>query len=348
MFGFSLWAESATSDTLIVEPPSQQRERSYSETFFSFFSEGDGYEEGSDMRNSASPVHKTLSEMAQTLSDMADETIRTFSPAPVPEAPPKISYRRKTVCMPGGLPTSSLAQLHAASVSEEPAHQGLEPLLTLTAAAAEPTPDELTIPDNFPSYRPSTKDKETPLLTSFSRGRPSFHVRDSAINKIAARTKTELEDKNETPQVRNFSGMKQLSSINELSQEDCTTTAGFSVSEDFTMGALAEVPEEHFHQAPEPMIRYDSEDYLFGFGDCASLMIDDDEDDVITTDYDYAIFKPVPAICVAPEALFRTGSMTSLTDEGPTDLLGTAAWCDEGPSGASPILGVNLHVNILV
>ncbi|XP_063677512.1 synaptotagmin-like protein 4 isoform X4 [Bolinopsis microptera] len=347
LFWFSLFGEEesgVTGDEKVTQPVNPPvipalRDRSLSAQFFSFFSDenqvvnADACNEVGAISNS--PVAKTLSEMAQSLSEMADETIRTFSPAPavVPPVDPivvqpaKISYRRKTVFAPTG---------HLTQVLGPSGNPSSGPSLLLQASQnpvnsipEEPEPaSTLEVPDefyhNFPSYKSVKKEKEVPLLTSFSRNRASFKDRESAVSQIATRTKTELEESaQEQFTVSNLTGLpsaggQKVSQLSSISEQE-------SPNLDPETPEISSVKEESLpsvENQPGAIYKYDSEDYMTEQAANKNMYTESDDDDVITADLDFEIFKPLPALTNSAENLYFVDSNSSLNgDSEPLNLI---------------------------
>lgn len=355
-----------TKHSQAVNPP--QRDRSLSSQFFSFFTEETAIEDA-DANNDVgtirdSPVAKTLSEMAQSLSDMADETIRTFSPAPVvpPVTPGKISYRRKTVFAPTGhlteevvdqthsatlnIPNSQTSSLHPNSAME-PSANGIH-ALSIAVPVPENAPSVPTIEEvlpqlpqppshdmshKFPSYRSAKEGKEVPLLTALSRNRGSFRARESTVAQIASKTKTEMEATQEQFTVSNLTGLpsagsskvSQLASISEHeSQNTDRVTPEFSSVREESLPSV--------ENQPGVLHKYDSENY---FGDVVEeeaaptkrFYTESDDDDVITADLDFEIFKPLQ-FPESPEPndniyFIDSGSSLDCNNSEPANLIGS-------------------------
>ena len=334
-------------DTQPLNPP--QRDRSLSAQFFSFFSDENEPDNAVDCNEvgaiSDSPVAKTLSEMAQSLSEMADETIRTFSPAPVvpPVQPGKISYRRKTVFAPtghltevlgpGGTPNAQLSLQNLAA-----AHLSATPNSTTTTeeeSPAAPTVEPMAeVNHKFPSYRSVKEGKDVPLLTSLSRNRSSFKDRESMISQIATKTKSEqLETLQEQFTVSNLTGLPSAGS-NKLSQL-ASISEHESHNPDPETPEISSVREESLPSVenhPGAIYKYDSDDYFLETVEPVStknIYTESDDDDVITADLDFEIFKPLPALTSdLDENIYFVNSNSSLNgDSEPLNLIGTLAIC---------------------
>ena len=327
-----------------------QRDRSFSAQFFSFFSEENQAERADDCNEvgaiSNSPVAKTLSEMAQSLSEMADETIRTFSPAPAvpPVQPGKISYRRKTVFAP----TGHLTEVLESGPTQNPSQPSLQNLAAMnpssngTSHIGREGGTALTVPEKpeppadfshkFPSYRSVKEGKDVPLLTSLSRNRPSFKDRESTISQIATKTKSEQETLQEQFTVSNLTGLPSAGS-NKLSQlASISEYEGCPPDPDQTP-EVPFVPDESLPSVENPpgaIYKYDSEDYFVAKTAEVStkkLYTESDDDDVITTDLDFEIFKPLPPTLSSDldENIYFVNSNSSLNgDSEPLNLIGTA------------------------
>lgn len=321
-----------------LNPP--QRDRSLSAQFFSFFADDDQAENAADCNEVAaindSPVAKTLSEMAQSLSEMADETIRTFSPSPAvpPAQPGKLSYRRKTVFAPTGHLTE---ELEAPAPVVPPASSLLQ-VATDNTLLAPPEPDTLStleVPTETPveihhKYRSVKEGKDVPLLTALSRNRPSFKVRESTINQIANKTKQETPAEQFT--VSNLTGAPSaakfapLASITEQDRQD--TPEMQPLTADSLPSRADSLPSGG---EPEEIYHYDSERYMvtaMGRVPSERVYTESDDDDIITADLDFEIFKPIPTFSSPDENIYFVNSNSSLNgDSEPLNLIGTYLPC---------------------
>lgn len=305
---YSLFGQTDDQTNLLpVGPSPPQRDRSFSTQFFSFFGDEsepatagaaqseDSGEPGLQIRDS--PVAKTLSEMAQTFSDLADETIRTFSPAPPPVVqPPKISYRRKTVFAPTGHLT-------------DPDNPGGSLLASLQEDPPKPSTSEFS--HRFPSYNKTKQAEETPLLTSFSKNRSSFKLRDSAVERIASKAKTQLEAPTEAFTVSNLTGLpppgppKPAAALSRITEEG-------NPSPDVRVSS----PNCKYDADGNVIRTYDSDNFL------EMIAMESDEDDIVDMTYNFNLFDPVPPLREDSGANYDFGSLSSLGDNEPMNLIG--------------------------
>ncbi|KAL5266048.1 hypothetical protein ACHWQZ_G006635 [Mnemiopsis leidyi] len=352
-------ATTTTTQPADVKPTSPlnpaHRDRSFSAQFFSFFSEENHAEHADDCNEvgaiSNSPVAKTLSEMAQSLSEIADETIRTFSPAPAvpPVQPGKISYRRKTVFAPTGHLTEVL---ESGPSQDQPSLQNLAAMNPSSnetsrtgreggsnSIGSENSDNSSDFSHRFPSYRSVKQGKDVPLLTSLSRNRPSFKDRESTISQIATKTKTEQETPQEQFTVSNLTGLpsagsNKLSQLASISEHDgCHSDPDPDRTPDQTPDRTPEVmskPDESLPSVenhPGALYKYDSEDYFVSKTAEVStkkLYTESDDDDVITADLDFEIFKLLPPTLTSDldENIYFVNSNSSLNgDSEPLNLI---------------------------
>ena len=250
MFSFSFFgSESETQDQQQPsqvssgsggeDKPDPDEEPSIASQIFGFFAANteDGTSAPTPVfeRAAQSPVAKTLSEMAQTISNMADETIRTLSPAPTQT---KMSYRRKTVNS-----TSNLVQQDARKTERGQTISDRQYSLN--------SEDEKKFQPIGPHYNYNKSAKQSPLLTSFSRNRGSYKKREMEVANIVSQTRAAMNNvqKQEAYTVNDYSRgsiNKKLSSIDENS-----------------VAQLEDAPEQPSTvETTGPQIRYDSEYYL--------------------------------------------------------------------------------------
>ena len=283
LFGTTSSAE--TPPAVAPQPPATEND--WSSSFFSFFStpsttttitapptitEDPCYCDNSpSRRGSEAGPEKTLSEMAQTLSDLAEDTLRSLSPAPPPAQPAGLSYRRKTIAMPGGIPPDSLQLLYGQSPTE--------PAETTKVPDAEKYP--LTTPDKFPTYAAKKVDKSTPLLSALTdKNRQSFISRNDEIEEIMKIARSKAQEPEPSYKVSNFTGQNPTpDSPTKCDVPSCTQNE-------------IHHNEEGDDESVLQRRKYDSEDFLEVVRDELNMLEGriSDEDEVIVSDLDYSIF----------------------------------------------------------
>lgn len=289
MFSFSFFSQPEA--TVPPGPPAAPPddavpEKSFGDQIFSFFAEPapptdpdkPGVEEVT-RKTTDSPVAKTLSEMAQTISDMADETIRSLSPATIPtKAPPvKLSYRRKTVFAPPDiLPPISSPKLEKSATVPAPALKEHEDTAVPTNTADVSVTISPTLPEShspepshkYPSYGKTKPQESAPLLTAITRNRPSVRKREHAVAEIASKAKSSQAHQHEDFHVSDFgSGMQKklitaqkkvtpLDSINEGGGTPADSTENktviFNINEEEEEEGLVEETPELDNEVFEP------------------------------------------------------------------------------------------------
>lgn len=256
LFGFSLFSSTAADATEpdTPQPVPPERDRSISSQFFSLFggessASDEVIKEEEPLPVSESPVSKTLSDMAQKMSDMADEAIRSMTPD-----------QNNAGGSPGGPNSGKPLAAKETSLNHQRDSSVGSKLSEIVEDRASPEdePTSMRVENKFPSYIKTKPKKDIPLL-AFSQGRESLIDLNRKVIGIAENAKTEKETVHDQFKVTDHTGMSMKNNPSVLKQPLQTVTEDKKVIAT-TVSELEDnkvlknkIPEPEDNKMPEPV-----------------------------------------------------------------------------------------------